>query len=135
MSPTASAPAAAPAALVWATRAGVLAHAALLAVEFATAGRLVAQDLTALPLHSGGAVALHAAAGAQLVAALLLWRPGGGPPLPAVLSAVAFVLGLGQAYLGSRLLLSLHVPLAMVLVALVTWTLVLVWRPQRARPA
>lgn len=133
MSPTASAPAAAPAALVWATRAGVLAHAALLAVEFATAGRLVAQDLTALPLHSGGAVALHAAAGAQLAAALLLWRPGGGPPLPAALSAVAFALG--QAYLGSRLLLSLHVPLAMVLVALVTWTLVLVWRPQRARPA
>ncbi|MEY9211046.1 hypothetical protein NI17_012290 [Thermobifida halotolerans] len=126
VSPSASGPAPS---LLWGARATALVHAALLVFEFATAGQLVAQNLTALPLHSAGAVALHAAAGAQLAVTLLLWRPGGGSPLPAVLSAAAFALGLVQAYLGSHLLLELHVPLALVLVALVTWVLVLVWRP------
>lgn len=117
---------------LWGARIAVLVHAALLTFEFVTAGQLVARDPAALPLHSGGAVALHVAAGAQLAAALLLWRPGGGSPLLPTLSAAAFALGFVQAYLGSSLLLDLHVPVALALAALVTWALVLVGRPYRA---
>ncbi|MBB4932415.1 hypothetical protein F4561_003235 [Lipingzhangella halophila] len=112
---------------LWLLRAAVLAHAALLLFEFATAGQLVSGAFGALPLHSTGAIVLHVTAGIQFGAAVLLWWPGRGSALPGVLSAVAFALGFGQAYLGSHRILDLHVPVAMVLVALVTWVLVWSW--------
>ncbi|GLU49450.1 hypothetical protein [Nocardiopsis ansamitocini] len=118
---------------LWGLRAAVLAQTAVLVWEFVTAGRLVEQDFTALSLHAGGAIVLHVVAGLQFVAALLLWRPGRGSPLPAVVSALAFGLGFVQAYLGSHLMLELHVPVAMLLVVLVAWVLVWTWTRSAGR--
>lgn len=118
---------------LWFVRVAVAGHLALLVWEFVTGGRLVALDFEYLSPHSVGAVVLHVAAGAQLVAAVLVWRPGGGPLLPAVLSLAAFVVGFGQARLGSANVMELHVPVALLLSALVVWAAVLVWSPSAGR--
>ncbi|GAA4917440.1 hypothetical protein [Streptomonospora salina] len=122
---------------LWGLRITALVQAALIAVEFLTAGQLLMQELlgeelSALPLHSGAAVAVHVAGGAQVLAAVLLVRPGNGPVWPAVLSAAAFGTGFAQAYFGSHLMLALHVPAALLLVVLVLIVLVGSWlRPVR----
>ncbi|GHC85531.1 hypothetical protein GCM10007079_28530 [Nocardiopsis terrae] len=116
-------------------RIAIGASLAALLWEFATAGQLVTFNTDALPLHYGGAFAVHAATGVQLLAALLVWRlPGAGSPggprhdrLVMVVSLLAFLLGFGQAALGTYGPLQAHVPLAMLLVALVVWSAVLVW--------
>ncbi len=108
--------------------------------EFVTAGQLITYNLDALPLHYGGAFAVHVASGLQLVAALLVWRlPGAGSPggprhdrLVAVVSLLAFVVGFPQAALGTYGPLQAHVPLAMLLVALIVWSAALVWRRRSA---
>lgn len=109
--------------------------------EFATAGQLITFNTAALPLHYGGAFAVHVATGVQLVAALLVWRLRGagsrlGPRhdrLVAVVSLLAFAGSFPQAALGTYGPLQAHVPLAMLLVALVVWSAALVWRPQDSR--
>ncbi|MBB6171875.1 hypothetical protein HNR23_001935 [Nocardiopsis mwathae] len=119
--------------LLWPLRLTALLHAALLLVEFVTAGRLIIQDYSALPLHSMGAVAVHIAAGLQVLAAVLLWRPGGGPLWPTAVSAAALGAGIAQAYFGSARMLDLHVPMAMLVVILVTWVLAWCWTRSSAR--
>lgn len=119
-------------------RIAVGASLAALLWEFVTAGQLITFNMDALPLHYGGAFAVHATTGVQLLAALLVWRlPGtgsrGGPRhdrLVAVVSLLAFAVGFPQAALGTYGPLQAHVPLAMLLVALVMWSAVLVWRRQ-----
>ncbi|MFE9246218.1 hypothetical protein [Nocardiopsis sp. NPDC006938] len=104
--------------------------------EFLTAGQLITFNAAALPLHYWGAVAVHVATGAQLATALLVWRlPGAGSPSGpahdrrvALVSLLAFVLAFPQAALGSNGPLQAHVPMALLLVAVVVWAVVLVWR-------
>ncbi|ASU84189.1 hypothetical protein CDO52_16570 [Nocardiopsis gilva YIM 90087] len=112
---------------LWGLRVTVLLHAALLVVEFVSAGRILVQDDSALPIHGVGAIIVHVVGGLQILAAALLWRPGNGPLWPAVVSAVAFGAGFAQGYFGSHLMLELHVPGAMLLVILVTWILAWSW--------
>lgn len=123
-------------------RIAVGASLAALLWEFVTAGQLITFNMDALPLHYGGAFAVHVATGVQLVAGLLVWRLRGagsrlGPRhdrLVAVVSLLAFAVGFLQAALGTYGPLQAHVPLAMLLVALIMWSAALVWRPQNARP-
>lgn len=112
---------------LWALRIAALLQTAMLAWEFATAGRLVSADLTVLPLHSWGAIVLHVTAGGQALAAIALWRPGGGPYWPGVVSVVTFALGFVQASLGSSGNIAAHVPTALTLVILVVWVLSWSW--------
>lgn len=120
-------------------RIAVGASLAALLWEFVTAGQLITYNMDALPLHYGGAFAVHAASGVQLLAAVLVWRlPGAGSPggprhdrLVAVVSLLAFVVGFPQAALGTYGPLQAHVPLAMLLVALVVWSAVLVFGRRR----
>lgn len=120
-------------------RIAVGASLAALLWEFVTAGQLVTYNMDALPLHYGGAFAVHAASGVQLLAAVLVWRlPGAGSPggprhdrLVAVVSLLAFVVGFPQAAMGTYGPLQAHVPLAMLLVALVVWSAVLVFGRRR----
>ncbi|GAA1117535.1 hypothetical protein NE857_22595 [Nocardiopsis exhalans] len=120
-------------------RIAVGASLAALLWEFVTAGQLITYNMDALPLHYGGAFAVHAASGVQLLAAILVWRlPGAGSPggpghdrLVAVVSLLAFVVGFPQAAVGTYGPLQAHVPLAMLLVALVVWSAVLVFSRRR----
>lgn len=111
-----------------ALRVTVLLHLAALLWEGATAGQLVTFNTDALPLHYFGAFGVHVAAGAQFLAAAWLWSRARRAALGlAVLSLVAFGLGFLQAALGTYGPLQAHVPLAVLLMALVAWTAALAW--------
>ncbi|MCY9784595.1 hypothetical protein KIK06_11900 [Nocardiopsis sp. EMB25] len=116
---------------LWALRATVLLHLAAVLWEGATAGQLVTFNTEALPLHYYGAFGVHLAAGAQVLAAWWVWSgTGRGPEAPRTVlavSLVAFVLGFGQAAMGSYGPLQAHVPVALVLTGLVVWAAVLSW--------
>ncbi|WP_304450934.1 hypothetical protein [Nocardiopsis sp. YSL2] len=117
-----------------ALRVTVLLHLAALLWEGATAGQLVTFNTEALPFHYFGAFGVHAAAGAQLLAAAWLWTRARRAALGlAVLSLVAFALGFLQAALGTYGPLQAHVPLAVVLMGLVGWTAALAWTRPAAR--
>ncbi|MBR8743865.1 hypothetical protein [Nocardiopsis sp. MG754419] len=116
----------------WVLRVAVLASLAALLWEFVTAGQLVTYNLDALPLHYAGAFAVHVATGVQLLAAGAVWfSHGRGPGTDrtiALTSLVAFVLAFPQAAMGTYGPLQAHVPLALLLVAVVVWSAVLIWR-------
>ena len=94
-------------------------------IQGLTAGQLMARNESALSLHSGGAILLHVLSAVTTVAAFLYWRATRGPLWPTILSAVVFVLGFVQAYVGDSGAMSVHVPLALLLTAGAVW--VLVW--------
>lgn len=122
----------------WLLLLRVAVGASLVAIlwEFLTAGQLITFNTAALPLHWGGAFAVHVTAGVQLLAAVLVWRlpragSHAGPAhdrLVALVSLLAFVLGFPQAALGTYGPLQAHVPMALLLASTVVWSAVLVWR-------
>lgn len=120
----------------WALRVAVLASLAVLLWEFLTAGQLITYNLEALPFHYAGALAVHVTTGAQLLFSGALWSSRGRGPgtdrTVLLLSLGAFAVGFPQAALGTYGPLQAHVPLALLLVALVVWSAVLVLRRRSA---
>lgn len=115
-------------------RVVVLAHLAVILWEGATAGKLVAPPISgeALHLHYNGAFVVHAVAALQLVAAAWFERGAGrgraGSLSLLLLSALALVLGVVQAALGTFGVLQAHAPVAVALAGLVAWSATLAWR-------
>lgn len=69
-------------------------------------------------LHSAAAYTIFVVAVVHVVAAVLAWRPGGGPPRP-ILDATAFLgLVLAQVVLGIAHVTVVHVPLGVLLFGL-----------------
>jgi hypothetical protein len=99
----------------------------------ATAGQIFSGSAAAVSVHGGGAIVFHVLSALMLIAAALLWRAVRGSIWPAVISALVFVLGLVQAYIGDRGALSVHVPLAILLTFGTVW--VLAWSYLAGRPA
>ncbi|MER6949328.1 hypothetical protein ABT294_35475 [Nonomuraea sp. NPDC000554] len=95
-------------------------------VQAVTAGQLMSGVSTGL--HGTGAFAVHALGLAQLVVAVLLWRPGRDAGWPALVSLAALLLGFVQSAMGGSGVLSVHVPLGMSLFGLSVWLLVWAWR-------
>jgi hypothetical protein len=98
----------------------------------ATAGLLLSRSRGALAFHGAGAIVFHVLSALMVIAAALLWRSTRGSVWPVVISALVFVLGLVQAYLGDQGVLSIHVPLAMALTLGTVW--VLAWSFLAGRP-
>lgn len=99
------------------------------AVTFAAA--IAAGLLLSIPggkaLHSATSYTLFVVAVVYVVIAVLAWRPGGGPGLPAV-SALVFLLGVsGQVALGLAGLKAFHVPLGVLLFGLTVLQCAWVW--------
>ncbi|MGW4406893.1 hypothetical protein ACWEJ6_22895 [Nonomuraea sp. NPDC004702] len=69
------------------------------------------------PLHSAAAYTVFVVAVLHLVAAILAWRPGGGPPKPIMPAAGFLVLVSAQVALGIAHVTALHVPLGVLLFA------------------
>ena len=121
-------------------RIGAVASLAALLWEFVTAGQLITYNMDFLPLHYGGAFAVHAATGLLALAALMVWlrsrnRTNGtrSPELTLlVVSLGAFVTGFPQAATGTYGPLQLHVPLALLLASLTVWAAVLAFRHRSA---
>ncbi|MEV0586398.1 hypothetical protein [Nonomuraea sp. NPDC050310] len=100
-------------------------------VQAITAGQLVDGGSTAM--HGIGAGAVHLVQLGQLVAAVLLWRPGRGPAWPAVVSLVILLAGFAQSATGGSGAVAVHVPLGVTVFGLSVWATVWAWS-RRAVP-
>jgi hypothetical protein len=88
-----------------------------------TAGEILNGSEAVVSVHGGGAIVFHVLSLLMLIAAFLLWRATGGHVWTVVISAAVFVIGLAQAYVGDRGVLSVHVPLAIALTLATAWVL------------
>lgn len=84
-------------------------------------------DVSALSMHHANAGILHMLEFAQLIAAWVYWRPGGGPAWPLLTTAVLWLLAGFQFAVGESANLTVHVPLGVAIVLLqgylTVWTL------------
>ncbi|MFF4776379.1 hypothetical protein ACFY05_26315 [Microtetraspora fusca] len=123
----------APGWIVWWLRIAATAHLAGVLGQAALAGLFVTGDVDMLTLHRNNGGFTHALLYLQLVAAILLWRPGRGPRGPAWASAALVVLETAQIGLGQSRVLAGHFPLGMTIfggsAVLAVWT----WRSLRPR--
>jgi heme A synthase len=86
----------------------------LLLAQAITAGLLLSSPGTHT-LHSIGAYGLFFAGLLHLLAAILVWRPGGGSPRSILYAVVFFVFILAQIALGIGHVKTLHVPLGVLM--------------------
>jgi hypothetical protein len=81
----------------------------------ATAGQIISRREGIVPVHGGGAIAFHVLSALMLISAAAVWRAERGAVWPTVVSALVFILGLVEAYLGDSGILTVHVPIAILL--------------------
>ncbi|MER7182384.1 hypothetical protein ABT404_23340 [Streptomyces hyaluromycini] len=113
-------------------RTVVTCEAVLALGQAVLAGSFLSGHYAALDLHALNATATGLTAVAQTAAALLLWRPGGGPGWPALASAALFGAEAGQIAMGYGRVLAVHVPLGVAIIACTVLMLVRAWRPAAA---
>jgi hypothetical protein len=92
------------------------------------AGGFLSGHYGLLNLHALGADATGTMAIVQTIAAVLMWRPGGGPGWPALASGTLFAVEGVQIGLGYGRVLAVHVPLGTAIIACVALMLVWAWR-------
>lgn len=110
-------------------RAVVTCEAALALGQAVLAGSFLSGHYQALDLHALNATATGLTAVAQIVAALLLWRLGGGPSWPFLAGIALFGAEAGQIAMGYARVLAVHVPLGVAIIACTFLMLVWAWRP------
>lgn len=86
-------------------------NAAMLLCQPFLAGMHIGGDSGALNLHYLNGQALMSIAGIQFIAALMWWRPGGGPAKAAVWSLILVGLVTTQFWIGYFQYPSMHLPL------------------------
>ena len=112
----------------WVFRIVVTAQAVLAFNQAVFAGRFINGDYGAVATHSTGAGIVEAVLMLEVVAAVLLWRPGRGPGWP-ILAALGLFLLVGvQIALGFTRALAVHVPLGVTIIVLDILMLVWAWR-------
>ena len=114
-----------------ALRVAATAAVVMIVLQGVTAGEILSRSRIAETLHFGGAFAVHLFTGLTALAAFLLARRRAVSWWPTGLAVAVFVVGFVQAALGDAGLLSVHVPLAMLM--LVGAVVVMAWsyaRPQ-----
>jgi hypothetical protein len=108
-------------------RAALQVTAALSTLEIlfqgASAGQILSGSAAAEGVHGSGAIAFHVLSALMLISAAMLWRATRGSIWPTAISALVFLIGLLQAYLGDIGVLSVHVPLALALTLGTVWVL------------
>ncbi|WP_406865516.1 hypothetical protein ABZO31_29080 [Streptomyces sp. HUAS MG47] len=90
--------------------------------QAATAGALLTSSLGAM-LHDVGSRVMYGAAMLYVLAAILAWRPGGGPARPVWYATGFLVLASVQVVLGIAHIPEFHVPLGILMFALSTLAL------------
>ena len=114
-----------------ALRVASTAAVVVIVLQGVTAGEILSRSRIAVTLHFGGAFAVHICTGLTALAAFLLARRRQVSWWPTGIAVAVFVVGFAQAAFGDLGLLSVHVPLAMLL--LVGSAVVMAWsyaRPQ-----
>jgi hypothetical protein len=105
-------------------RAIVLLHAALILTQAVLAGQFLSGHETWLRVHETNAGIIQLIGLVQLVVAVLVWRPGGGPGWPALTSLALLLAEEFQIGFGYARLLALHVPLGVAIFGLTVALLV-----------
>jgi uncharacterized membrane protein len=112
-------------------RVAATAAVVVIVLQGVTAGEILSRSRIAETLHFGGAFAVHICTGLTALAAFLLARRRQVSWWPTGIAVAVFVVSFAQAAFGEFGLLSVHVPLAMLL--LVGSAVVMAWsyaRPQ-----
>lgn len=121
--------------IVWSLRVLATAHLAGVLGQAALAGLFVTGDVDLLTWHRNNGGFTHSLLYLQLVAAVLLWRPGRGPLWPALASAGIVAAETVQVVLGQSRVIALHFPLGMAIFGMsavfTAWT----WRAGRGNTA
>jgi hypothetical protein len=97
------------------------------------AGRFLSGDFLMLDAHLINSQVVGAIGIAQVVAAVLYWRPGGGPGWPALACLGLFVALPAQIATGLLRIVGVHVPLAVVITVAAALLLTWAWRPSFGR--
>ena len=123
---------------VWTLRLSALLFAVLVLLQAVLAALFVTGDVGLLEAHGINAGLVTTVAFLQVVAAILVWRPGRGAVWPIWGSAAAFLLVEAQLAFGYARLLIFHIPMGAALFGVATGLLVGVCSPRirqvRARP-
>lgn len=128
-----------PAGLIYTLRILVTAHAVALILAASLAGQALVYDANFAIVADGATAETHVMIGMvshlvgllQVVAAVLVWRPGRGAGWPALASLGLLLLGIAQHFL-LALGLGAHVPNGVALFGLTLVMLVWVWSPRAA---
>ncbi len=115
---------------VWTLRTTAMLVALSVLAQALLAGLFVTGDVGMLELHGINAGVVLALVFLQLVAAILLWRPGRGAVWPIWGSGAVFVLAEAQAAFGYARTIEAHIPLGMALFGASTGMLVGVLSPR-----
>lgn len=122
----------------WPFRVLVLLNAVLVFFQPVTAGLFVTGEVGMLGMHSAGHIFISLALMLQIVAAILVWRPGRGPSWPIWTTVGMFFLVGMQAGFGYARMLSLHIPLGVLTFGLAVAMLIAAWsrrlRVRRSAP-
>jgi uncharacterized membrane protein len=114
-----------------ALRIAATAAVVVIVLQGVTAGEILSRSRVAETLHFAGAFAVHICTGLTALAAFLLARRRRASWWPTGIAVAVFVVSFVQAALGDLGVLSVHVPLAMLL--LVGSAVVMAW--SYARPS
>ena len=104
-------------------------------LQAASAGQLLEGLASGRAAHGIGALLVGVLSLVQLVAAVLVWRPGRGAGWPAVLGLVVVLGTAVQLMAGVSGMRLVHVPLGTALVALGAWLVVWSWSRHRTGAA
>ncbi|HEX6682152.1 MAG TPA: hypothetical protein VF062_05130 [Candidatus Limnocylindrales bacterium] len=115
---------------VWSLRILTSLVTLLVLVQPVLAGLFVTGDVGMLTAHSITASFLAALAFFQIVAAIVVWRPGRGPAWPIWASVASFLLLEIQAGLGYARAVGAHIPFGVLLFGLSVAMLIGVWSPR-----
>lgn len=115
------------------TAFGVLASVEVLAIlsQAATAGQFLGGDSAMRAMHGSGAMVVVGIALIQLIAAVLVWRPGHGKWWPAVVSLVLLLGGFVQTAVGESGNVAVHIPLGVALLGIAVWLASWAWSARR----
>lgn len=105
--------------------------ALLVLAQAALAGGFLSGHFSALALHSRNGGVVGAVLLAQALAAVVLWRRGGGPAWPVRTAVVQLVIGAVLIPLGEQRILAVHVPLAVALAIGTALMTAWAWRWER----
>lgn len=115
---------------VWALRILVAGTAVVAALQPVYAGLFLAGDSGMRADHSTGHIVIVSLLFFQVIAAVLVWRPGRGPSWPIWVSlGFIFVVEM-QAGFGYSRMLALHIPLGVLTVGIAVLLVVFTWSPR-----
>ncbi len=114
----------------WVLRWVITLHGLEVFAQAVLAGRFLAGDFDMVQLHAVNGIIAVSVGYLNIVAAILYWRPGGGPAWPMYAAVGLSVAETVQTFLGFARVIGLHVPLGVAVIVGTTLLAVWVWRVQ-----